>query len=192
MITTDITLALSLTTALLGTLGFSLAFKDYIASLIAGFVFRRVKHIKPGTRIKILINPVIKGDIIDIGWLRTTLEEVGDGDRLPSINTGRMIKIPNFVLFNNPVMIYDKYVIDEVIVNLKNPIENSHILLSNMQRAIEHFGYQVVDVNITQNNDKAIIHGIFKTDTKNMANIRKKILEKYLELNSVKQISINN
>jgi len=191
--TTNVMIGLSLTTALLGTLGFSLAFKDYIASLIAGFVFRRVKHIKEGTRIKILISPVIKGDIVNIGWLRTTLEEVGDGEKLSSIKTGRILKIPNFMLFNNPVVIYGDLITDEVMIYLKlNSLHLDHVLLDNMKRAIEEEGYKVIDVNVSQHNDNIIIHGIFRSDTKNIPNARKKILERYLELNSRIINNINN
>ncbi len=191
--TPEVTLVLSLTTALLGTLGFSLAFKDYIASLIAGFVFRRVKHIAVGTRIKILISPTIKGDIVSIGWLRTTLEEVGDGERLSSIKTGKMLKIPNFILFNNPVVIYGESVTDEVITYLKlNSLQLNHLLVDNMKKAIEDEGYKVIDVNITQQNDNIIIHGIFRSDTKNIASARKRILERYFELNSTIVNKVNN
>jgi small-conductance mechanosensitive channel len=63
---------------LISALGVSFVLKDYIASIIAGVIFRRVKHIKPNTRIKVLTNPIIKGDVINIGLLRTTLKEVGD------------------------------------------------------------------------------------------------------------------
>ncbi|MDK2796122.1 MAG: hypothetical protein PWQ22_1019 [Archaeoglobaceae archaeon] len=99
-------LTLQLAVALLSALGFSFVLKDYFANFIAGLILRRVKRIKRDVRIKILTNPAIKGDVVEIGWFRTTLREVGDGERLPSVPTGRILKIPNFFLFNNPVVVY--------------------------------------------------------------------------------------
>jgi hypothetical protein len=41
--------------------------------------------------------------------------EVGDSERLPSINAGRLIKVPNYMLINNPVMIYGDTTTEEVV-----------------------------------------------------------------------------
>ncbi len=191
MVDSSLFISLSSMATLLGTLGFSLAFKDYIASFIAGLIFRRVKHIKKGTRIKILSSPIIKGDIIDIGLLRTTLEEVGDGERLSSINTGRILKVPNFFLFNNPVVLYGEKVIDEVIVYIKNDLSNfDHSLIDNMEKAIKAEGHRVVEVNMTQQNDRIAIHGVFESYTKNIADIRMRILERYMDLINNKNVLV--
>ncbi len=86
---------------------------------MAGLIFKRVKQIKSGTRVKILASPIVKGDILEIGWFRTTLNEVGNGERLPSVKTGRISKIPNFLLFINAVLIYGESIIDEVVAYIK-------------------------------------------------------------------------
>lgn len=178
-------LSISTMTTMLGALGFSLAFKDYIASLIAGIIFKRSKRIKIGTRIKILINPIIKGDIIDIGFFRTTLEEVGEGERLSSIKTGKILKVPNFLLFNNPVVLYGEKTIDEVIAYVNSDlIHFDHILIDNMKRAIEEEGHKIIDVNIKQHSNGITIHGVYESYTKNISDIRERILERYIKMSN--------
>ncbi|HUG96930.1 MAG TPA: hypothetical protein VMJ94_05270, partial [Nitrososphaera sp.] len=100
--------------SIFSSLGMSFVFKDYIADLLATVVIRKTKDIKVGNRIKITSGgAVTKGDIMEIGMLRTTVMEVGDGERLPSVRTGRLIKVPNYMLISNPVMIYGDTIIDE-------------------------------------------------------------------------------
>ena len=101
--------------SIFSSLGMSFVFKDYIADLIATIVIKKTRDIKIGNRIKISSGgAVTKGDIMDIGLIRTTIMEVGDGERLPSVRTGRLIKVPNYMLISNPVMIYGDTIIDEV------------------------------------------------------------------------------
>lgn len=181
----ELTLTVSILATLLGALGFSLAFKDYIASLMAGIIVRRVKSIKTSTRVKILASPVVKGDIMNIGWLRTTLKEVGDGERLPSVQTGRIVKVPNFLLFNNPVLIYGEEIIDEVVVHLRNdPANFNSSLVENLRRAIEEEGHKVIEIGLFQKEDSLVVHGIFQTSTQETADVRSKILARYLGMNS--------
>lgn len=181
----ELTFALSILATVLGTMGFSLAFKDYIASFMAGLIFKRVKHIRPDTRVKILGVPVIKGDIVEIGWLRTTLKEVGEGDRLPSVQTGRTMKIPNFMLFNNPVLIYGETIVDEVLAYVKEDssqhFDGKHI--DGMRKAIEEEGHKVVDIGLYQRDNAIVVHGIFEAHTGDMPDARSKILKRYLESN---------
>ncbi|MEM2856479.1 MAG: mechanosensitive ion channel [Candidatus Nitrosocaldaceae archaeon] len=185
VIESTLALSISTMTTMLGALGFSLAFKDYIASLIAGMIFKRSKRIKIGTRIKILTNPIIKGDIIEIGFFRTTLEEVGEGERLSSIKTGKILKVPNFLLFNNPVVLYGEKTIDEVIAYVNSDlIHFDYILIDNMKRAIEEEGHKVIDVNIKQHSNGITIHGVYESYTKNISDIRERILERYIKMNN--------
>jgi len=179
--TLGLTITISLMATLLGTLGFSLAFKDYIASLMAGLIIRRVKHIRPKRRIKILTTPIIKGDIIDIGPLRTTIEEVGDGERLPSVRTGRTVKVANFFLFSNPVLIYGDTIVDEVVAHFKDVPPKFEDLINNMRRAIEGEGHKVIEVGIYQRPDDLAVHGIFETNPSEVTDARSKILKHYLE-----------
>jgi len=77
--------------------------------------------------------------------LRTTLREVGDGERLPSVHTGRILKIPNFFLFNNPVVIYGNTISDEVVAYIKAQDFRPEFV-EMMKNAIEEEGHKVVEV----------------------------------------------
>ncbi|MBS7643625.1 hypothetical protein KEJ26_03510 [Candidatus Bathyarchaeota archaeon] len=162
-------------------LGFSLVLKDYIASVLAGLVMRHVKHILPGRRVKILVTPVIKGDVVSIGLIRTTLMEVGDGERLPSVQTGRMLKVPNFMLINNPVLIYGETIIDEVVAYLSEPFPPLDQVVQNMKDAITSQGHRVIEVGLFQKDEKLIVHGIFESKTSETADVRSRILKQFLQ-----------
>ena len=78
--------------SIFSSLGMSFVFKDYIADLVATIVIKKTRDIKVGNRIKVnSVGAITKGDIMEIGILRTTVMEVGDGERLPSVRTGRLI-----------------------------------------------------------------------------------------------------
>jgi len=179
----ETTITISLIATLLGTMGFSLAFKDYIASLMAGLIIRRGKLIKIGGRVKILTSPIVKGDVRNIGLLRTTLMEVGDAERLPSVQTGRLMKIPNFMLFNNPTLIYGESLIDEVVAYVKSDLTRSNgKLIENMAHAIEAEGHKIIGIGLYQKENSLVVHGIFESTTKELADVRSKILARYLEM----------
>ncbi|MEM3737133.1 MAG: hypothetical protein QXJ75_03480 [Candidatus Bathyarchaeia archaeon] len=179
----ELALVTSLLATLLGALGFSLAFKDYIASFIAGLIFRRIKNIKPGIRVKILTSPIVKGDILNIGWLRTTLQEVGDGERLPSVQTGRILKIPNFLLFNNPTLLYGESIIDEVVAYIRSDLTNFDLrMVENMRKAIEAEGQKVIEIGFYQKDNSFVVHGIFQSKTHELGDVRSKILMRYFEM----------
>lgn len=161
-------------------LGVSFVLKDYVASAIAGIIFRRVKHIKPNTRIKVMVNPVIKGDVIDIGWFRTTLREVGDGERLPSVHTGRILKLPNFFLFNNPLVIYGETITDEVVAYIEAK-KFDPCCIDLMRSAIEEEGHKVVEVGVFQKENYFIVHGIFESDIEEMTDVRSRILIRFFK-----------
>ncbi len=177
------TLSISVLATLLGAMGFSLAFKDYMGSFMAGLIFKRVRQIKPGTRVKVLTSPIIKGDIEKIGWLRTTLKEVGDGERLPSVQTGRIMKIPNFLLFNNPTLIYGDQIIDEVVAYVKD--KGGHFnekLMESMRHAIVSEGHKVIDIGLYQKENCLVVHGIYESDMHDLADSRSRILSRYLDM----------
>src|SRR6185312_15661861 len=120
---------LPLMSALFSSAGISFVFKDYIADLVATLVIKKTKDIKVGNRIKMSSGgSTTKGDIMEIGILRTTVMEVGDGERLPSVRTGRLIKVPNYMLIDNPVMIYGDSIIAEVIAYVPRPYPASQLL----------------------------------------------------------------
>jgi len=162
-------------------LGFALVLKDYIASLIAGIVFRFVGHIKRGRRVKILTVPTIKGDVLNVGLIRTSLMEVGDGERLPSVQTGRIVKVPNFMLLNNPVLIYGDTIIDEVIAYTSRPYSDLTSVISHMKDAIASQGHKVIEVGLYQKEDQLVVHGIFESNPKDPTDVRSNILREFLD-----------
>lgn len=174
-VTTPDIYSFQLLVTLVSALGVSFVLKDYVASAIAGLIFRKVKHIRPNTRIKVMVNPVIKGDVVDIGWFRTTLREVGDGERLPSVHTGRILKLPNFFLFNNPLVIYGETITDEVVAYIEAKRFNPSCI-ELMRKAIEEEGHKVVEVGVFQKENYFIVHGIFESDISEMTDVRSKIL----------------
>ena len=177
---------------ILSTLGISVVFRDYVASIIAGVVLKYVKNIKTGGRIKIIVNPAIKGDVISIGTIRTTLMEVGDGERLPSVQTGRIVKVPNSFLMTNPVLIYGDTIIDEVIAYLSPPLPNLDIVEASMKEAISMQGHRVIEVGLFQKEDHLVVHGVFEAFTKEMADERSKILKNFLQMPQGIQVSVRS
>ena len=172
---------LPLMSALFSSAGISFVFKDYIADLVATLVIKKTKDIKVGNRIKISSGgSTTKGDIMEIGMLRTTVMEVGDGERLPSVRTGRLIKVPNYMLINNPVMIYGDPIIDEVIAYVPRPYPASQLLEDSMRQAIINNGHGLIEVGLYQKEDRLVIHGVFEVKTSEMADERSKILKEFL------------
>jgi len=175
----DTSLLIAVVSAL--ALGFALVLKDYIASLIAGMVFRFVGHIKRGRRVKILTVPTIKGDVLDVGPIRTSLMEVGDGERLPSVQTGRIVKVPNFMLLNNPVLIYGDTIIDEVVAYTNRPNSDLTSVIGHMKDAIASQGHKVIEVGLYQKEDRLVVHGIFESNPKDLTDVRSNILREFLD-----------
>lgn len=167
--------------SIFSSLGMSLVFKDYIADLIATLVIKKTKDIRVGNRIKVNNGgAVTKGDIMEIGILRTTVMEVGDGERLPSVRTGRLIKVPNYMLISNPVMIYGDTIIDEVISYIPRPYPDSQLLEESMKQAIINNGHGLIEVGLYQKEDRLVIHGVFEVKTSEMGDERSKILKEFL------------
>ncbi len=167
--------------SIFSSLGMSFVFKDYIADLVATVVIKKTKDIKVGNRIKISSGgSVTKGDIMEIGMMRTTVMEVGDGERLPSVRTGRLIKVPNYMLISNPVMVYGDTIIDEVISYIPRPYPDSQLLEESMRRAIINNGHGLIEVGLYQKDDRLVIHGVFEVKTSEMGDERSKILKEFL------------
>ncbi len=167
--------------SIFSSLGMSLVFKDYIADLIATIVIKKTKDIKVGNRIKVSSGgAVTKGDIMEIGILRTTVMEVGDGERLPSVRTGRLIKVPNYMLISNPVMIYGDTIIDEVVSYVPRPYPDTYMLEDSMRQAIINNGHGLIEVGLYQKDDRLVIHGVFEVKTSEMGDERSKILKEFL------------
>lgn len=177
----EIVAYLPLMSVLFSSMGMSFVFKDYIADLIATIVIKKTRDIKPGVRIRVTgVGVATKGDIMNVGVLRTTVMEVGDGERLPSVRTGRLIKIPNYMLINNPVMVYGDTIIDETVAYVNRPYPDTQILIDSMKDAIVSNGHGLIEVGLYQKDDRLIIHGVFEVKTSEMGDERSKILRDFL------------
>jgi small-conductance mechanosensitive channel len=89
------------------------ALQEVIASLAGWVALSFGNFYRPGDRVQL---GGIKGDVIDIGLLRTTLMEIGswvDGDQY----SGRMVRVANSFVFKEPVFNYSAefpFVWDEI------------------------------------------------------------------------------
>lgn len=179
----ELTSLITILALVFSALGMSVVLKDYIASAIAGLVVRVTWHTKPGRRIKILIAPVgfaMKGDILRVGFLSTTLMEVGDGERLPSVQTGRTVKVPNFILISNPVLVYGDRIIDEVVAYLSWPGPNLNKVMVDMESAIQEQGLKAIEVGLYQKESMLAVHGIYEASPKTITDERSNILKSFL------------
>lgn len=179
----DFIIPITVASVLFSALGFSLVLKDYIASMLAGLIIRHTSQIRPGRRIKVHMTPSgfpIKGDLLKVGLVSSTLMEVGDGERLPSVRTGRVVHLPNFLMLNNPVLLYGDRIIDEVIAYLPWPVANLDQVLANMQDAMEAEDVKVIEVGLYQRQSELVVHGIFESKTREVSDTRSKVLKEFL------------
>ena len=86
-------------------LALALALQKYVASFFAYFVITFSKIYDLGDRIRI---GNIKGDVRHVGLLHTTLEEVGEDEKLGGELTGRLLHVPNLIILDQPVLNYSK------------------------------------------------------------------------------------
>ncbi len=140
----------SVLSVLIASTGVSLVFKDYLVSLPGAIILRRIRQVKLGGRINVLITPAIpiKGDVIPVGAMRTSLHEVGDGERLPSVRTGRLVKVPNFTLVNSPLVIYGEQITDEVIAYESPLFSHLDTIEEDMRTAICQEGHEIIEVGL--------------------------------------------
>ena len=163
-------------------IGVTLGFRLIMENFVAGLILRSAKSVKPGRRMKVLIPPlVLKGDVIIVGPLRTSLMEVGDGEHLPSIRTGRLIKLPNTMLVNNPIIAYGETITDEVIAQVKLPVHRLDDVIAKMHEAIRENSHKPVEVGLYQKDDHLIIHGVFDVTTPLVTDERTRVLKSFLE-----------
>jgi len=158
-------------------LGVSWVSRDYLSSLIGGLIIRRVKHINPGTRIKILGQQVVKGDILHIGLFRTLIAEVGTGGQLTDIRTGNIYLVPNFIMINSPILMYGRKLMDQVVAYVDSNPEEAACL---MQEAMKEAKVKIKEVDVYQSKEKFIIYGIYEPRTKRVSNVRNEILEAFV------------
>lgn len=109
----DLTLAIGLLTA-----GITITLQELILSVAGSLFIFFVKVYKPGDRIEI---NGIKGDVIDISSIYTTMMEIGQW--VSSDNyTGRIVKLSNAFVFKGPVYNYSRdfpFIWDEIILPIR-------------------------------------------------------------------------
>jgi len=127
-------------------IGLALALQKYVASFFAYFVitFSRIYDLEDRIRIG-----NIKGDVRRVGLLHTTLEEVGEDEKLGGELTGRLIQVPNLIILDQPVLNYSKdysvhyktissdYMFDEVRIPITTDsnVEKATALLEHILRS---------------------------------------------------------
>jgi small-conductance mechanosensitive channel len=91
-------------TVALGVAGAAIAFalQEAIVSIAGWFAISFAYFFKTGDRVKL---GGIKGDVIDIGMLRSTIMEVGDWVQGDLCN-GRIVRMSNSFVFKEPVFNY--------------------------------------------------------------------------------------
>ncbi len=126
-------------TVALGVAGAGIAFalQEVIVSIAGYIAIQSGNFYKIGDRVKL---GSIRGDVIDIGVLRTTVMETGDwisGD----LYNGRMVRIANSILFKEPVFNYSgefPFLWDEISVPLKtiSDFEYAEVLFQEILQEI--------------------------------------------------------
>lgn len=95
--------------------GIAFALQEVIASIAGWAAINFAQFFKTGDRIQL---GGIKGDVIDIGILRTTLMEMGEWVKA-DLPTGRIVRIANSFVFKEPVFNYSgdfPFLWDEIMV----------------------------------------------------------------------------
>ena len=107
-------------TIVLGAIGAGVAFalQEVIGSFAGWIAISLGQFYKPGNRVQL---GGIMGDVIDIGFLRTTLMECGDWVKADLYN-GRIVRIANSYVFKEPVFNYSAdfpFLWDEITIPVK-------------------------------------------------------------------------
>lgn len=107
-------------TVVFGVVGAGIAFslQEVIASVAGWVAISFGGFYKPGDRVQL---GGIKGDVIDIGVLRTTLMELGEWVQ-SDLYTGRIVRIANSFVFKEPVFNYSgdfPFLWDEIKIPVK-------------------------------------------------------------------------
>ena len=98
--------------------GIAFALQEVIASIAGWFTIAFSRFYKTGDRIQL---GGIKGDVLDIGVLRTTLMEIGDWVKGDLYN-GKVVRLANSFVFKEPVYNYSgdfPFLWDEIVIPVK-------------------------------------------------------------------------
>jgi small-conductance mechanosensitive channel len=158
-------------------MGISWVSRDYLSSLLGGIILRKVNKIQAGTRVKVYSGNTVKGDIQKIGLFSTQLKEVGEGDRLPSRQTGRTILLPNSLIVNSPVLVYGSKIVDQVVAYVHKEPEKA---IKLMKEAMNESRVKSKEVDLYQTGDKFAVHGIYESDAGRVSDTRNEIMKRYI------------
>ena len=127
-------------TVALGVAGAGIAFalQEVIASIAGWFAISFAKFYKTGDRVQL---GGIKGDVIDIGLLRTTIMEVGDWVKGDLYN-GRVVRVANSFVFKEPVFNYSgdfPFLWDEIEIPIRHGSD-----LDLTRNILENIGNEIV------------------------------------------------
>lgn len=86
-------------------IGLALALQKYVASYFGYFIIVFSNMLHEGDRIRI---GSYKGDVRHIGIFYLTLDEVGEDEKLGGELTGKILRIPNLLVLDNPVLNFSK------------------------------------------------------------------------------------
>jgi small-conductance mechanosensitive channel len=121
--------------------GVVVALQDVIASVAGWFAIGLSRLYSVGDRIQIAD---IKGDVIDVSILRTTLIEMGSWVNRDLYN-GRIARIPNYIVLKSPIFNYTQgfpFVWDEIRIQLSSSSDYNlarELLLSVGREAVKDY-----------------------------------------------------
>jgi small-conductance mechanosensitive channel len=127
--------------------GIAFALQEVIVSVAGWFAINFSNFYKTGDRVQL---GGIKGDVIDIGIVRTTLMEVGEwvkGD----LYTGRVVRLANSFVFKEPVFNYSgdfPFLWDEIVLPIKYGSDYRHaqeLMLQVANGVVGEYGHSVRD-----------------------------------------------
>lgn len=98
--------------------GIAFALQEVIASFAGWFAITFAGFYVPGDRVQL---GGIKGDVIDVSFLRTTLMEVGEWVKA-DLYSGRVVRVANSFVFKEPVFNYSgefPFLWDEITIPVK-------------------------------------------------------------------------
>ncbi len=113
--------------------GVAFALQEVIASFAGWFAVVFAGFYKPGDRVQL---GGIKGDVIDISFLRTTLMELGEWVEA-DLYTGRVVRVANSFVFKEPVFNYSgefPFLWDEIKIPVKHG--SDHVLARQILKRV--------------------------------------------------------
>lgn len=115
------------------TIALALALQKYTASFFSYFAINMGHIYDVGDRIRM---GNIKGDVRCIGLLHTTLEEVGEDEKLGGELTGRILHVPNLLILDQAVLNFSKdYSVDSRCISSDYMFDEVRIPISTSSNA---------------------------------------------------------